>query len=166
MQVDRPHADTALPGQGLAQPVERLGKTLGRRGDKQWYLRAGIDFVLQRLGLWVAVRLGLIEVCLQDALGQLGIAAVGGMTGVGQCDAQRALIVGGNALVGGACLGATAADVADQRSMIAQIELGPVGQLRGIEQTQRLRRLALGFGDPGAGHRTRQFADRVPAHRP
>ena len=111
------------------------------------------------------VALGPLEVRLEHAQRQLGIAGVGGVPGVGERDAQRALVVLGHALVGGARLGAAPGRVGDQRAMVAQVVLRPVRLLRRVEKTERLLGLVLRLVEPGPRQRAGQLADRVGAGR-
>ena len=162
LQVDRTGADAAFAGERLAETVERLRKPCGGRGDEQVRALAGFDLVLQRAGDGMAVALGPLEVRLEEAQRQLGIAGVGRMPRVGERDAQRALVVLGYALVGGARLGAASGLIGEQRAMIAQVVLRPVRRLLGrIEDGQRLLGLVLRPIEPGARQRARQLADGV-----
>ena len=106
MQVDGADADAAFAGERLAQTIECLRHALGGGVDEQVRALAGLDLVLQRPRNRVAVVLGALGVRLEHAQRQLGIAAVGRVPRVGEGYAQRALVVLGDALVGGARLGA------------------------------------------------------------
>ena len=83
----------------------------------------------------------------------------------GKRHAQRALIVLGNALVGGARLGLATGLVGEQRAMIAQIVLRPVRLLRRFEDGKRLLGLALRLIQPGPRQGAGQLADGIGAGR-
>ena len=89
--------------------------------------------------------------------------ALAGVAGVGQRDAQRALVVLGYALIGGARFRRAAGDIGNQRAMIAQEVRRPVRQLLPVQQLERFVGFVLRLIDPGARQRARQFADRVAA---
>ena len=101
--------------------------------------------------------------CVENALRQFRIAGMAGMAGEGERDAQRPLVVLGDALVGGAGLRGAAGDVADQGAMIAQEVQRPVRQLLPVQESERLLGLVLRLINPGARQRARQFADRMAA---
>ncbi len=106
---------------------------------------------------------GPLEMRVEDALRQLCIAGMAGVAGVGQRDAQRALVVLGDALVGGARLRGAAGDIGNQGAMIAQEVRRPIRQLLAVQEIERLLGLVLRLINPGARQRARQFADRMAA---
>ena len=78
------------------------------------------------------------EVRLEEAQRQLLIPDMTGGTGVGERDAQCALIILGDALIGGARLRGAPRLIAQQRPVIAQVVLRPVRLLGQVEEGERL----------------------------
>jgi hypothetical protein len=133
LKVDRTRADAAFASQRLAQVVESLRQPGGRARDKQLRALAGFDLGLQGPRDRMSIALDPLEVRLEQAQRQLGIAAAGGVPRIGEGDAQRALVVLGDLFVGGAGFGAASGLVGQQRAMVAQVVLRPVRLLRRLE---------------------------------
>ena len=131
-------------------------------GDEQVRAFAGFDLLLQRTGDGMAVALGLLEVRLEQAQRQLGIAAVGRVPRVGEGDAQRALVVLGNALVGGARLGAASGLSRSAARDDSADSTAPIPALLGrIEERPAPPGSCPAPVEPGAGQRARQLADGI-----
>ena len=89
-----------LAGEKLAQAVEQLGHALRRRGDEQGSAGARFDLGQQCPRVGVPLAFDALEVSAEDALRQLGLAGAGGVTGIGERDAQDALVVLRDSAVG------------------------------------------------------------------
>ena len=163
LQIDDAEADAAFTGQGFAQAIEHLGQTLCRIGDQQAQPLSGIEAIAQVAGERMALALGTVEVLLEDGAGKLGVAERGRVPGVGQRRAERPVVLLEHLLVGGARFHGAAGDVGDQRLVVGDVELRPLGRLLAVDDLERRVGLALGQLDPGASQRARQFADGAAA---
>src|SRR3989304_4135170 len=108
---------------------------------------------------------GLTDMSLQRLAGELAIAGVHRMArvGVGHPERRWILLEGlGESLARHVML---AGDVGDERTVVALIELGPVGIAQAVEGGESLAGLAVGLLHPGAGEGRGEIGDRPLARR-
>ncbi len=102
-----------------------------------------------------------VGLLVEQLLGALEVAFMRGMAGGSERDAQRRGVLAHRVLVGSLRLLRLPHDVGDQRLVIVEIELRPLGLLGHFEQLQRPLAVAGGSRGPGAGECARQLADRA-----
>ena len=163
LQIEDAHAEAALARQRLAEAVEHLGHAFGRRCDEQIRLLARADLLAQLAYQHVRLALRALGLAVENFLGELDVAVVRRMPGVGERDAQRGGVLAHGVLVGAKRVLRLVGDVGDQRLVIVEIELRPLRLLGHIEQLQRPLRVARGGRGPGARQRAGQLADGAVA---
>ena len=96
-----------------------------------------------------------------DRARELAIAARGCVLGIGQRQPHEPLLATEGPLEEPPRLLVAASEIGDERPMIAEIELRPVGLLEAVELRQGAIDITPGVARPGAGERARHLADQT-----